>query len=30
MNPKAQAIFVHTFVDAIFTYILQMKDKNQT
>jgi len=27
MNLKAQAIFVHTHVDAIFTYMLQMKDK---
>jgi hypothetical protein len=27
MNSKAQAIFVHTLVDAIFTYMLQVKDK---
>jgi hypothetical protein len=26
MNPKAQVIFVHTFVDVIFTYMLQVKD----
>jgi hypothetical protein len=30
MNPKPQEIFVHTFVDAIFTYMLQVKDKKQT
>jgi hypothetical protein len=27
MNPKAQAIFVHKLVYAIFTYMLQVKDK---
>ncbi len=26
-NPKAQAIFVHTLVDANFTYMLQVQDK---
>jgi len=29
MNLKAHAIFVHTLVDAIFTYMLQVKDKNK-
>jgi hypothetical protein len=29
MNMKAQVIFVHTLVDAIFTYMLQVKDKNK-
>jgi hypothetical protein len=27
MNSKAQAIFVHMLVDAIFTYMLWVKDK---
>ncbi len=29
MNMKAHAIFVDTLVDAIFTYMLQVKDKNK-
>ncbi len=29
MNLKAHAIFVHTLVDATFTYMLQVKDKNK-
>jgi hypothetical protein len=30
MDLKAQSIFVHTLVNAIFTYMLSMKDKKQT
>ncbi len=26
MNPKTQAIFLHTLVDAIFTYMLQVNN----
>jgi hypothetical protein len=29
MNLKAQTIFVHTLIDAIFTYTLQVKTKTK-
>jgi hypothetical protein len=30
INPKAQAIFVHTVVNVIFKYMLQVKNKKQS
>jgi hypothetical protein len=30
INPKAQAIFVHIFVNVIFKYMLQVKERKKT